>query len=204
MTDLFYLNARMRAMRGRMMRRPHYETLLAEPDLPAFAARLMEGPYAPTLESAGAGNADPGRLEEAFRRQWSKTLTELSRRADGDPREAVRIVLGFWDLHNLKTLLRGKANGMPAEAIQAALVPAGCIDEAVLVELLNQPDLRAAAALLVHRRDPAARALSAAMADYHEPRDLFILETVLERDYFRRAFLDLDRLRLAEADRAAL
>ena len=61
---------------------------------------------------------------------------------DNDAARYVRIFLNRWDVHNLKTILRGKNIHSPPEEIREALVPAGTLDEATLVELLKQNDVR--------------------------------------------------------------
>src|SRR3990172_357187 len=109
MTDLYYLNARLRAMRGRLLDRQAYERALALPDVPALFGFLLDGPYGQSIESVGEGPSDAARVEEGLRRNFSETLTKLFAISSGEPETAVRLLLGYWDSYNLKTILRGKS-----------------------------------------------------------------------------------------------
>ena len=76
--------------------------------------------------------------------------------SDGDPRESVTMLLGYWDAYNLKTILRGKQFLLSPEEIVRSLIPAGYYDEPALWELARQPSLRAVAELLLTWRTPHA------------------------------------------------
>ena len=204
MSDFYYLNARLRAMRGRLLTRAEYESILLLPDLPALAAYLLDTPYGRSIEAVGEATSPMARLEEGLRRNFSETLTQLFAISSEEVQEAVRILLGYWDVYNLKTILRGKTAGLPAEKILPSLVPTGFYDEAALEELCRPPDLRAVVDLLITWRDPYGHWLSGVMKEYHEPKDLFLLETALDRFYFERAFTKLDEVRLVGSDRDAL
>ncbi len=187
MSDLHYLNARVGAMRGQFLDRQTYARILALPDLPAMIAYLRDGPYGRSIESVAAAASDTMRVEESLRRNFSETLAKLFAISTGEVQEGIRALLGYWDVYNLKTILRGKAAGISEKEILASLIPTGLYDEAALGELCRQPNLRAVADLLATWRDPYGRPLAAAMRDYREPRDLFFLESALDRFYFRQA-----------------
>jgi V/A-type H+-transporting ATPase subunit C len=181
MSDLYHLNARLRAMWGRLLTRNDYEKLLASPGLPEIAASLRETPYGFFIESVGRGISDAGRMEEALRRNFQETLSRLLSMSSGDCREAVRLLLGSWEVQAVKTVLRGKAAGLPPEEILASLLPTGLHGEAALQELCRQPNLRAVVDLLATWRDPWGGPLSRAMKEYREQKDLFVLEAALDR-----------------------
>lgn len=204
MSDLYYLNARLRAMRGQLLGRQDYEQILTLPDLPAMMAYLLDSPYGRSIESVGEATSDVARVEEGLRRNFSETLTKLFAISTGEPQEGVRLLLGYWDVYNIRTILRGKNIRLPAEEILPTLIPTGALDEAALEELCKQPDLRAVVDLLVTWRDPYGRPLVLALKDYHEPKDLLFLELVLDRFYFEQAFEKLEQARLARSDRDTL
>ncbi len=183
-------------MRGQLLDRQAYEQLLALPDLPALMAYLQDSPYGRSIQSVGEAASDVARVEEGFRRNLSETLTKLFAISSGEPQEWVRLLLGYWDVYNLKTILRGKSIRLSAEEILPALIPTGLYDEAALEELCRQTDLRAVVDLLITWRDPYGRCLSRAMKEYREPKDLFLLETALDRFYFEQAFEKLKEIRL--------
>lgn len=184
MSDFNYLAARLGAMRSRLLTKKAYEELIGLPDIPSILAYLLNGPYGPTIESVGESASDPAKVEEGLRRDLSATLTKLFRMSDGDPRESVAMLLGYWDAYNIKTILRGKQFLLSPEEIVRSLIPTGYYDEPALWELAKQPSLRAVAELLLTWRTPHAAPLMEALRDYHEAQDLYLLELALDRFYF--------------------
>jgi vacuolar-type H+-ATPase subunit C/Vma6 len=187
MSDRFYLNTRLRAMRGHLLSRQELERILSIPDLPGIVAALREGPYGRPIDSVGGGVPEVARFEEALRRNVSETLTRLLAISRGDCSEAVRLLLGRWELQAVKTVVRGKAAGASAGEILSALVPTGLHDEAALEEMCRQPSLRALVDLLVSWREPWGRPLLRALSEYGGPWDLYLLESALDRAWFRQA-----------------
>ena len=100
-------------MWGLLLARADYEKLLVVPDLHGIALALRETPYGRFLDSVGGTASDAARMEEALRRNFQETLSRLLSISAGDCREAVRVLLGSWELQAVKTVLRGKAAGLP-------------------------------------------------------------------------------------------
>ncbi|MBI3610323.1 MAG: V-type ATPase subunit [Nitrospirae bacterium] len=183
MSDFNYLAGRIGAMRSGLLTRRAYEDLIALPDIPALLAYLRNGPYGPMIERVGEAFADTTKIEEGLRRDFSATLAKLFRMSAGEPREAVEMLLGAWDVYDIKTILRGKQIRLSPEEIVRSLIPTGSFDEPALWELARQPSLPAVAELIQTWRNPHAAALMKALRDYHEPRDLYLLELALDRSY---------------------
>src|SRR5512141_2753795 len=195
MSDLFYLSARLRAMRAQLLSLREYETILALPDLSSIAAALRETPYGQTIESTGGEIPAAARIEEALRRNVAQTLARLLATSSGDCAEAVRLVLGRWEVQAVKTILRGKIAGASPAEILSSLVPTGLHDEAALEEMCRQADPRALAELMVTWREPWGPPLLRALPSFHEPRDLAILESALDRSWFEQAASRLREIR---------
>jgi vacuolar-type H+-ATPase subunit C/Vma6 len=195
MSDLYYLSARLRAMRAQLLSRREYETILALPDLSSIAAALRETPYGQTIESTGGEIPDAARIEEALRRNVSQTLARLLAISSGDCAEAARLVLGRWEVQAVKTVLRGIVSGASPAEILSSLVPTGLHDDAALEEMCRQADPRALAELMVTWREPLGRPLLQALSEYREPRDLAILESALDRFWFEQATKRLREIR---------
>lgn len=184
MGDRHFLNARLRALRGRLLPRKTIERMSLLPDLPSIAAALRGGPYGRALQASDASRGDEvARLEEALRRDFSETLSGLLAMAGEECGITVRRCLGFWEARTLRAIFRGKAARKPPEEILAALVPTGLHDEAALEALARQPDVRAVAALLSTWREPCAIPLRRALARYGGPGDIRLLEAALDRHF---------------------
>lgn len=195
MSDLFYLAARLRAMRALLLSRREYETILALPDLSSIAAALRESPYGHHIESTGGEVPEAARIEEALRRNVSQTLARLLAISTGDCAGAVRLVLGRWDVQAVKTVLRGTVSGASPAEILSSLVPTGLHDEAALEEMCRQADPRSVAELMVTWREPLGRPLLRALPSFRDSRDLAILESVLDRSWFEQAAKALRTIR---------
>lgn len=197
MGDRYFLNARLRALRGRLLPRKAIERLSLLPDLPSIAAALRGGPYGRALQAADAMRGDEvARLEEALRRDFSDTLSGLLAMAGEECGMTVRRCLGFWETRTLRAILRGKAARRPAEEILAAIVPTGVHYEAALEALARQPDVRAVADLLATWREPCAIPLRRALPLYGGPGDIRLLEAALDRHFIGR----LPRRRVADRE----
>ena len=195
MSDLFYLDTRLHAMRAQLLSRREVETILALPDLSSIAAALRETPYGPFIDSTGGEVPEAARIEEALRRNVSQTLARLLAIASGDCAEAVRIVLGRWEVQAVKTILRGIVSGASPAEILSSLVPTGLHDDAALEEMCRQTDPRALAELMVTWREPWGPPLLRALPSFREPRDLAILESALDRCWFEQAASRLREIR---------
>ena len=103
---------------------------------------------------------------------------------DDDAARYIRIFLNRWDVHNLKTILRGKNIHSPPEEIREALVPAGTLDEATLVEVLKQNDVRGVIDLLATWRIDYARPLTPHLDEWSWTREPLVMEHALDRYYF--------------------
>jgi len=195
MSDLFYLDTRLHAMRAQLLSRREVETILALPDLSSIAAALRETPYGPFIDSTGGEVPEAARIEEALRRNVSQTLARLLAIASGDCAEAVRLVLGRWEVQAVKTILRGIVSGASPAEILSSLVPTGLHDDAALEEMCRQADPRALAELMVTWREPWGPPLLRALPSFREPRDLAILESALDRCWFEQAASRLREIR---------
>lgn len=204
MSDLYYLGARLRAMRAQLFSRGDYERILALPDVSSIAADLRESPYGHHIESTGGEVAEAARIEEALRRNVSQTLARLLAISSGDCSEAVRLVLGRWEAQAVKTVLRGLVSGASPAEILSSLVPTGLHDEAALEEMCRQADPRALAELMATWREPWGRSLLRALPEYHEPRDLAVLESALDRCWFEQAVNRLREIRPSSPEDDAL
>jgi len=199
MSDLYYLAARLRAMRAQFLSRRDYERILALPDLPSIAADLRESPYGHHIDSTGGEVPEAARIEEALRRNVSQTLARLLAFSSGDCAEAARLVLGRWEVQTVKTVLRGLVSGASPAEILSSLVPTGLHDEAALEEMCRQSDPRALAELMATWREPWGRPLLRALREYREPRDLAVLESALDRCWVEHAAERLREIRPSPA-----
>jgi V/A-type H+-transporting ATPase subunit C len=137
-------------------------------------------------------------VEEALRKDEAATFRRILAIARGDtPERYVQILVGRWDIQNIKTIIRGKAMHIPPTEVLECLVPAGDLDEAALAELLKQPDVKGVIDLLATWGTRFARPLMLSLPEFLESRDPAVLEYALDRFAYESA---LDALREDESD----
>jgi len=202
-SDYGYINARVRAMKSRLLSRETLYELLAARDLTAFADTLGSTDFskdlgeafsraprpAPDLSGPALGlSGPPGPLglsavEEGLRRNLCRTSAKLLTFADGRAGELLGVILERWDLENIKAVLRGKHTRLSKSDILSGVVPAGRLDEARISELAEAEDAKAVADMLATWRSPFARPLTKALSAYAQDNSLANLELALDRFY---------------------
>ena len=179
--DFAYGNTRLRARKGALLGAGEYETLLGR-DLDAILEFLAGTAYRAEIEAALAVSDGKRALHAALGRRLARSLGDLREFYEGRSRELVDLLLSRFDLHNLLTLLRGRARDQIPEQVLANVVPLGVLGGAAGQEIARQQELARVIDLLVSWRLPdpaAARALAGAWPEYERTEDLAALEHVL-------------------------
>jgi len=183
MPDFPYINARVRAMRSRLLPSARLEELLGTPTMEAFLQGLATTPYASDLQEALVRYQGLRAVDEALTHNVRRSARAILGFADDRPRALIEVVLLRWDLANLRVIVRGKHAGRPAEEIVGALVPAGNLSEVVLKEMAGYPDLTALAGTLEALNHPLAGPLARGVANYVTSKDLLAIELRLDLGY---------------------
>src|SRR5439155_5926545 len=172
--DFAYGNTRLRARKGELLGAGEYETLLGR-DLDAILEFLAGTTYRAEIEAALAVTNGKRALHAALGRHLARMLGDLRAFYEDGSRELVDLLLSRFDLHNLLTLLRGRARGQTPEQVLANVVSLGVLGGAAGQEIARQQELARVVDLLVSWRLPdptAARALAGAWPEYERTEDL--------------------------------
>ena len=176
-------NTRVRARRADLLDADRYHEL-AGLDVDRLMAALSDTPYRPDIEAATPRHRGVRLLDEALRTNLARTLRELATWYDGPAGVDVSLLVGRWDLRNLRAILRGHYARSSPDEIRAALVPAGRLGDDVLGELAGQAGLRSAVDLMFTWGVPSpevARAAVGALADLASTGDFQGFERTIER-----------------------
>lgn len=187
-TGYGYGNARLRAMRSRLLTQTDYDDLLGRASLEELITALTETPYKEDVEMALVRLDGVSCVFEALRANLTRTLRQVRNFFEGPPQILVDLLLRRWDRHNLLTILRGQSQHASAEEVLLALAPVGQLDSVSLRELVRQPDLRAALDLMTTWRLPYAHALRQVQARTGATPDLDQLELALNRFHYTLLF----------------
>lgn len=178
MSEFDYGNARVRAMKARLLDRRVCEGLL-DMDLGELLSTLANGDYKHDVEQSMFRFSGLQRLHEALRSNLAGTLRKLPNLYGEEVRGQFELLSSRWDAANLVTVVRGHARHAGADEIIPLLIATRRLDDAALLELARQPGLRAALELLVAWRVPsggAANEIFAAWPQYEHTGDLAVVE----------------------------
>jgi len=170
--DFGYLNARVRARRGTLLKESFFQEAL-DLSFPDFLRLLSESAYGQDLAGQGLSHVD-----RAIAQGQARLLGDLPRLVTGEAREAVRLLLLRQDLANLQALLRAKATGRPLEEVP--LLP-GTLKEELWRQAHEAQDAAGMAQVLSVPGHPLARALRGVL---RETQDLLRVEALLAKRFF--------------------
>ena len=181
-----YVNARIRGMKSRLLSRKEVEELAAKFDVDAIISELEKTDYRTEIEDASVQYSGIACVEEALRRNLAKTFRLIySFVKRGDAEKCTKIFLNKWDIQNIKTILRGKNIHAVSQEILESLAPAGALDDATLIELVKQPDVKAVIDLLATWRIEYSKPLTQHFKEYSDRKDLVVLEYGLDKFYYK-------------------
>ena len=188
--DYGYANARIRAMKSRLLDARAYDDLLAAASLDQIIELLSDTAYKAEIEAALVKYGGIQCVSEALRTSLSHTIGRIKSFFSARSRELVGILLARWDIFNVVAILRGQARGVSAAEILDTLVPVGELTEFELREMAQQPAVRATADLMLAWHLPYARILAEALRG-HRYGDLSDVETHLQQLRYREALAGL-------------
>lgn len=187
MSHYDYGNARLRAMKSRQLSRRELDTLLETDNLQGLIAALTKTAYCESVEVALARTTGKDCIAEALRHNLVNTVGKVRNFYSGSAGETVSILLRTYDVHNLKTILRGlEKNASPGEILSSTL-PIGELTSNMLAELARAPVPRAAIDLLASMGSPFAHPMIKLRAE-HPGAGIPIMELALNRWYFQEAY----------------
>lgn len=197
-SDLSYFNARVRALRGALIRKADYEPLMRLGTVEALIEKLKASEYGPFIEAASTRYFEPlEALSNALVADLADSMGQLWKIAPIGARPLLKAVFSNWEVFDLKTLVRGLSRGVKRDEIKAALIPAGEFDMAALNTLLSSKDLPDLVGFLETWGSPYAGVLRPGLREYQ--RSGRIIEMELGAD-LRTNRLLMDALSAGAAD----
>lgn len=191
-----YGNARLRAMKSRLLSRQEVEALAEAGSLNGLIAALTRTPYQKPLEAALARTSGMKSIASAIRDDLVGSLGKLRSFYAEEAGEMVAIVLQAYDIHNLKAILRGLSKNAGPDEILATLLPVGELKSSLLEELVRALEPRTAIDRLASLNSRFAQPLLK-LRSQHPGAETTHMELALEQWRFQEAF----RI-LAEKDRS--
>lgn len=185
MYNLDYLNSRLRGMRGLLLEKRQFDSLITLEGPGEYASFFLGTAYAREVQQASERLPQVERIDEALRRNLFACVQKIYGISEEGARDLLQKVLFWWDLYNLKTVMRGKVANAAPEEIFSALLPVGVFSESALKELIQAPDLKGIADILALWGIPWGRQLRKALQSWQKEEGLAWLEDALERGGIR-------------------
>lgn len=177
-SNLEYLNARVTLFKSRMMGPETIERLISEPQPEYDLITQIEG--IDDFMASTAPSTAP--LEQALTTSLMGEVQILMRAMNGASRRFMRSVVHWFELANLKALIRGKLSDMSDTAIREHLVDTSPFNLLPIDQLLRADD--PAEMLRLLEGSPYGDIAIQARRIYEEKRDPFSLEATMDRRYF--------------------
>ena len=135
-----YVTARVRAKKTLLLSEDTYAKML-QMEIPQIARILGEGVYKAEILALAPRLSGVDLIEVATNRNMAAVFTQIINFSEGELRQMIALYLDRFDVHNIKTIVRGKTFGATGTEILEDLVPAGSLDERFLREIIELPSL---------------------------------------------------------------
>jgi V/A-type H+-transporting ATPase subunit C len=199
MSDYDYGNARLRAMKSKLLSRHGLDALAATGSVQGLIAALTKTSYQRVIEAALTRSTGMDCIDEALRNDLISIIGKIGGFYHEDTRKLVNLVVRMYDIGNLKTILRGLSKNVPSAEIIALLLPVGELKIGMLRELARLNNSREAIDVIASQGLPFAAPLLNLRAE-HPGAETFEMELALDQWHFRQARQNL----WSEADGASL
>jgi vacuolar-type H+-ATPase subunit C/Vma6 len=187
-----YGNARLRAMKSRLLSSHELEMMAEAGNLRTLIAELSETPYRRSVEAALARVSGLECISVALQSDLEFTMKKIRRFYGDRAGEMVGVLLRAYDVRNLKAILRGLSKHALPDEILFTLLPASELTDDILSELSRAADPRAAIDLLATMALPFALPLLRLRAE-RPGAETPEMELKLDQWYYQEAFNYLQR-----------
>jgi len=177
MADYDYGNARIRALKSRLLSRRQLDNLAGTEHLTGLIAALIKTVYRKPIESALTRTSGLYCITEALHQDLLDALGKISSYFEEQAADMVAIILRRYDIHNLKAILRG-------------------LSRHTLAELARSPDPRAAIDTLAVMGLEFAQPLLRLRSE-HPGAGTAEMELALDRWFFQESYQYLEDARKA-------
>ncbi len=180
-TDVGYANARLRGMKANLMKASFLDELIEAPDVQHAVQILQATSYGPDIEGELIHGRTAAVVDEALKDNVVRTFEKVFKFLDPEARDILTVLLGRWDVQNIKTVLRGAHNSVALEQVKESLLPLGFISEAELEALARIGEVHAVISTMATWGITYAIPLRQGYSEYATTGDLADLELALDR-----------------------
>ena len=180
MSGFDYGNARLRAMKARLISMKDLEALTESETLSGLIVALTRTAYRKAIEAALSQASGKECIDLALHKDLVETMDKIIDFYQDESREIVAIRLQRYDVHNLKAILRGLSRNAAPDQILLTLMPVGKLRINFLKELASVPEPRGAIDLLASTNSPFAQPFLRLRSE-HPGADTSLMEIWLDQ-----------------------
>ena len=177
------INARVRVMYATLLSEEVIEHLCEAESLPALLEVLKTSAYGPYLEKVKDRDLNARRVAFQIRGRLAEAYTTITHTAPEHTRDLLAQRYRYFEVDNLKAVLRGIVAGADWDRVRYVLFPFGSASVLPAQEMLEAGSVPAAIELL--RGTSYYETLSQAMKRYSVEQNIFPLEVALDLSYWR-------------------
>lgn len=131
-----YIVARVRAMKGKLIPKEMYPKFL-NMEIPEITRFLGESEYKSDVDELGKKYKGTDLFEHALNQNLALTYRKLIEVSQDEANYIITEYLRYWDVWNIKTILRGKFSGASEDEILEDVVSAGQLRYRDLLEIIK-------------------------------------------------------------------
>jgi V/A-type H+-transporting ATPase subunit C len=168
------------------------------PDFPTLIAQLKQTAYQPYLERLKEKDLTPQKVDLAIKGRLADSYYSVIHMAPEHARSLLKQLYRYFEVQNLKAILRGIITDPSWERVQNVLFPMGSMSGLPAHEMLESGSVGAAIELL--QGTSYYDTLSFAMKRYSAEQNLFPLEVALDLYYWRQLWQEVKKLQGQDRD----
>jgi V/A-type H+/Na+-transporting ATPase subunit C len=186
------ISARVRAMYSSLLTSQDFARLSDSPDFPTLVTQLKTTAYGPYLEGLKDRDLTPQKVELQIEGRLADSYSSVIAMAPQNAKSLLRQLYRYFEIDNLKAILRGILTDSNWEEISEILFPMGAMSVLPAQAMVEAGSIGSAIELL--QGTPYYETLSFAMKRYSTEQNLFPLEVALDLYYWRQLWMEAKKL----------
>ena len=186
------INARVRAMYSRLQTPLDWAGMCETPDLSTLTTMLKRSASGPYLDKVNDKDLTPRRAVFQIKGRLAEVYVSIIRMAPEHSRAVLLQMFRYFEVDNLKAVLRGIVTRASWERVRFVLFPPNPITSIPAQAMMEAGSVGAAVELL--RDTPYYSTLSHAMKRYNAEQNLFPLEVAVDLNYWRELWREVNDL----------
>ncbi|MEO8357006.1 MAG: V-type ATPase subunit [Chloroflexota bacterium] len=196
------ISARVRAMYSSLLSPQDFARLSDSPDFPTLITQLKQTAYGPYLESLKDKDLTPQKVDLAIKGRLAASYHSVIQMAPEHARPLLKHLYRYFEVQNLKAVLRCIVTDPSWERVRDVLFPMGSMNALPAQAMIESGSVGSAIELL--QGTPYYETLSFAMKRYStEGQNLFPLEVALDLYYWRQLWQEAKKLQGQDREQAS-